>query len=117
MLSKKGRLIFSGSVVLYWALAWIIAVAIPSLGALYTLIGAGFILQFTYTFPPVLLLGHWMQLDAMKADAPWTPGMAPGSNRIYTWKQKSRWVRGFKKYWYLKSLLVRFDSHAVTETH
>lgn len=109
MLSKKGRLIFSSTVVVYWAVAWIIAVAVPSLGALFTLVGAAFILQFTYTFPPILLLGHWMQLDAMKADNPWRPGMVPGSNRIDTWRQKSRWVRGFKRYWYLKSLLVRLS--------
>ena len=115
MLSKKGRLIFSSTVVAYWGIAWIIAVAIPSLGALFTLVGAAFILQFTYTFPPILLLGHWMQLDAMKADSPWRPGMVPGSNRIDTWRQKSRWIRGFKKYWYLKSLLVRLTTHAVNK--
>jgi hypothetical protein len=42
MLSKKGRLLFSSTVVVYWGIAWIISVAIPSLGALFTLVGAAF---------------------------------------------------------------------------
>ncbi len=106
MLSTKGRIIFSVTVVLYWFLAWVIAVGIPFLGALITLVGSLFILQFTYTFPPVLCLGFWMQIDAMKGDRPWEPGMIAGSNRVDTWKDMSRFKRGFKKYWYAKAFLV-----------
>lgn len=106
MTSNKGRLLWSISVTAYWVIAWVIGSAIPNLTALITLVGSAFILQFTYTFPPVLLLGYWMQRDAMKADSEWRPGMAPGSTRIDTWKDLSRWKRGFKKYWYIKLFLV-----------
>lgn len=105
MTSNKGRLLWSISVTAYWVIAWVIGSAIPNLTALITLVGSAFILQFTYTFPPVLLLGYWMQRDAMKADSEWRPGMAPGSTRIDTWKDLSRWKRGFKKYWYIKLFL------------
>lgn len=106
LLSNKGRLIWAVTVCCYWIIAWVIGSAIPNITALVTLVGAACILQFTYTFPPILLLGHWMQMDAMKADNPWTPGVEPGSNRIDTWKDKSRWIRGFKRYWYVKVFLV-----------
>lgn len=106
MLTKRGRVIFGVSVIMYWFIAWIIGVAVPSLNALVTLVGSAFILQFTYTFPPVLCLGYWMQIDAMKGDNPWEPGMVPGSNRVDTWKQMSRWKRGLARYWYAKIFLV-----------
>lgn len=47
-----------------------------------------------------------MQKDAIAGDRPWEPGMVPGSNRVDTWKQASRWRRGFKPYWYIKTFLV-----------
>ena len=114
MLTTRGRMIFSSTVFAYWGLAWVIAVAVPSIAALITLVGAMFILQFTYTFPPLLALGYWMQRDAMREDGRWEPGMAPASNRIDTWKQASRWKRGFKRYWYAKSFLV---SPLLVSTH
>lgn len=110
MLSSKGRYYWSATVIAYWALAWVIGSAIPSINALVTLVGAACILQFTYTFPPILALGFWMQIDAGKADNPWAPGMAPGSNRIDTWRDKSRWIRGLQRYWYVKVLLVSTTS-------
>lgn len=106
MASAKSRLLWSVSVIAYWVVAWILGSAIPNLVALITLVGSAFILQFTYTFPPILLMGYWMQRDAMKADGEWRPGMAPGSTRIDTWRDMSRWKRGFKKYWYIKLFLV-----------
>ncbi|KAF7969159.1 hypothetical protein HWV62_28208 [Athelia sp. TMB] len=106
LVTTRGRIYWSTSVIVYWALAWVIGSAIPNITALVTLVGAACILQFTYTFPPILLLGHWMQRDAMKADQPWAPGMAPGSNRVDTWKDASRWKRGFAPYWYYKVVLV-----------
>ncbi|KAJ7925099.1 hypothetical protein B0H13DRAFT_2574471 [Mycena leptocephala] len=50
--------------------------------------------QFTYTFPPLLMLGLDMQLDAMTEDEAFTtPGVTP--KRIDTWRDLSRWKRGF----------------------
>jgi fumarate reductase subunit C len=109
IITIRGRWIWTFTVCAYWGLAWGIGSAIPNITALITLVGAACILQFTYTFPPVLLLGFWMQCDAIKGDNPWTPGMEPGSNRIDTWKDTSRWIRGFRKYWYVKTVLVRFS--------
>ena len=112
MFSPRGRWYWSATVIAYWLVAWILGSAIPSINALVTLVGAACILQFTYTFPPVLALGYWVQIDAGKADNPWAPGMAAKSNRIDSWRDKSRWVRGFKKYWYVKVFLVS-TSHLI----
>lgn len=103
--SKRGGYIWSFLVIFYWAIAWVIGSAIPNISALSTLIGAACILQFTYTFPPLLLLGWWMQKDACEGDNPWEPGMAKWQNRIDTWRQGSRWKRGLRKYWYAKVFL------------
>lgn len=115
LVSKNGRIFWACTVVGYWAVAWIVGSAIPNITALITLVGAACILHFTYTFPPILLLGYWVQVDASKADNAWTPGMVPLSNRVDSWKNKSRWVRGLKKYWYAKVFLVsnpvRVSSH------
>ncbi|ODV76729.1 uncharacterized protein CANTADRAFT_86508 [Suhomyces tanzawaensis NRRL Y-17324] len=50
------RVIWTVSVVVYWALAFVIASAIPQFSALTSLVGAVCILQFTYTFPPLIKL-------------------------------------------------------------
>lgn len=103
--SKRGSYLWSILVIFYWAIAWVIGSAIPNISALSTLIGAACILQFTYTFPPLLLLGWWMQKDACEGDRPWEPGMAKWQNRVDTWRQGSRWKRGLKKHWYVKVFL------------
>ncbi|EMC93302.1 hypothetical protein BAUCODRAFT_235731 [Baudoinia panamericana UAMH 10762] len=106
MLDPRGRFYWAATVIGYWAVAWVLGSAIPNITALVTLVGAACILQFTYTFPPLLLLGYWVQVDAAKGDNPWTPDMAPRSNRIDSWKDKSRWTRGLSKYWYAKLFLA-----------
>lgn len=105
--SKKSAVWWSGTTALYWVLAWVIGSAIPNISDLNTVIGSAFILQMTYTFPPVLLLGHWIQKDAMAGDYPWRPGMEPYANRSDSWRDISRWRRGFAAYWYAKVALVR----------
>lgn len=83
----------------------VIGSAIPNISSLSTLIGAACILQFTYTFPPLLLLGWWMQKDACAGDKPWEPGMEKWANRVDSWRQASRWKRGLRKHWYAKLFL------------
>ncbi|KAJ7826425.1 hypothetical protein B0H13DRAFT_1918177 [Mycena leptocephala] len=78
----------------YWAIAFVIGTGVPAIGALSGLIAAVCIFQFTYTFPPLFMLGLDMQLDAMTEDEAFTtPGVTP--KRIDTWRDLSRWKRGF----------------------
>jgi hypothetical protein len=84
-------------VLLYWALAFVIASAIPQVQTIAGLVAAICIMQFTYTFPPLLLVAYQMIKDAAIDD--------PGD----TWKNWSRWRRGFfsgKCYWKMLNIII-----------
>ena len=49
--------------------------------------------EFTYTFPPFMLLGYIVQIDAMSHDRPYDINN-PRTSRIDSWGNISRWVRG-----------------------
>lgn len=66
----------------YWSLAFVVGTAIPQVQTISSLVAAMCIMQFTYTFPPLLWAGFHMRLDAARGDV--------GD----TWLQPSRWVRG-----------------------
>ncbi|KAL1406722.1 hypothetical protein Q8F55_006126 [Vanrija albida] len=107
--SRKGGLIWSITVTFYWGLAWLVGAAVPDLLALVTIVGAVCTLQFTFTFPPLLLLGHWVQTDALEGDANQgrlVEGKDPLTERVDTWRDLSRWRRGFKRYWWAKTWLL-----------
>jgi len=63
--SKKGKVIWAAFVPVYWSLAFILAAAIPNFFGLTSLVSAICILQFTYTFPPMLFLGYKIKLGAV----------------------------------------------------
>ncbi|KAJ7898431.1 hypothetical protein B0H13DRAFT_2031890 [Mycena leptocephala] len=102
LLSTKGRYIWSTMVCLYWSLAFIIGSAIPQIQTINGLIGAIGVMQFTYTFPPLLRFGYDVISDAMVADKPYD--VKEGCyRRIDSWNQWSRWKRGlFSGRWYFK---------------
>ncbi|KDQ54668.1 hypothetical protein JAAARDRAFT_182158 [Jaapia argillacea MUCL 33604] len=83
LMSRRGRFIWTGMVFIYWTLAFIIGSAIPQVQTISGLVAAICIMQFTYTFPPLFLLGFDMVVDAAKND--------PGDS----WSSLSRWKRGF----------------------
>ncbi|KAJ3799532.1 transmembrane amino acid transporter protein-domain-containing protein [Lentinula aff. detonsa] len=100
--SRTGRLIWTGMVLLYWSLAFIVGSAIPQVATVSGVVAAICIMQFSYTFPPLLTLGYKMKVAAAGLveedslafgeliDAN-TPSKDPGD----TWMQWSRWKRGF----------------------
>ncbi|GAA5856718.1 hypothetical protein JCM5353_003812 [Sporobolomyces roseus] len=93
LMSRRGHIVWIPLVVVYWGLAFVIGSAIPSVGALSGLVAAVAIFQFSYTFPPMLLLGYMMRIDAMSLDEPFaTPGVKPRQHD--SWKSFSRWRRG-----------------------
>jgi len=103
LLSTKGRLIWSAMVILYWSLAFIIGAAIPQVQNISGLVGAICVMQFTYSFPPIMLVGYQMIIGAAKND--------PGD----TWRQFSRWKRGFfAEQWYFKLFNVVMFLGALT---
>lgn len=82
----------------YWILAWVIAAAIPQISNLTSFVGAACILQFSYTFPPLLLVGYHVQKDAMLPDEPFDPRTGQTQRVDHGMR---RWVRGYKKkFWW-----------------
>lgn len=61
-------------------------------------------MQFTYTFPPLIMLGFEVQRDAVGEGE----GFDPGTGRTTRLDSGAkRWVRGFfAKRWYIKSFNV-----------
>ncbi|KAI5474314.1 amino acid transporter [Pseudohyphozyma bogoriensis] len=93
IMSRSGAFLWSFLVIVYWALAFVIGSAIPSLGTLSGLVAAACIFHFTYTFPPLLMLGLDIGIDAAAGDEEFTtPGVTP--RRVDSWRQLSRWQRG-----------------------
>ncbi|KAJ7745981.1 transmembrane amino acid transporter protein-domain-containing protein [Mycena metata] len=93
LMTPRGRIVWSCVVLVYWSVAFVLASAIPSVGALTGLLAAMGFFHFTYTFPPLMMLGLDLQIDAALEDEPFqTPGVAP--RQVDTWRQLSRWKRG-----------------------
>ncbi|QQK40586.1 Amino acid transporter, transmembrane [Penicillium digitatum] len=92
--SRTGKLMWIGLVPVYWILAWVIGAAIPQISNLTSFVGAACILQFSYTFPPLLLVGFNVQNDAILPEEEFNPTTGQvqrvdsGIKRI---------IRGYKK--------------------
>jgi len=100
LVTHKGRIIWTVAVLIYWAVAFVIASAVPAFSAISGLVAALCILQFTYTFPPVMHLGYAVLKDAAVEDGP--PNEEGYRVPKDTWRDWSRWARGFKRHWYFK---------------
>ncbi|KAI9672863.1 MAG: hypothetical protein M1831_000299 [Alyxoria varia] len=92
--TKVGKLLWIPAVPLFWGLAFILAAAIPQFSNLSGLVAAVCILQFTYTFPPILFMGFMIKRDAVQEGEGFNP--ANGQVTRHDGGMK-RWVRGYRK--------------------
>lgn len=94
--TRKGRIAWYCLGPCYWILAFVIAAAVPNLGGIVSLVGALFMINFTYSFPGMLYLAWIVQ----KAAALPGEGFNPYT-RVTTRMDNGtkRWIRGFKKSW------------------
>jgi hypothetical protein len=72
----------------------VIAGAVPQVANLTAFVGAACILQFSYTFPPILKVGFNCQRDAMLAEEEFDPATGQVNRRDAGW---TRWMRGYRK--------------------
>lgn len=127
---RRGKWIWAALVPAYWyvpsyifkilkadtvairSLAFVIASAIPQFSNVSGLVGAACILQFTYTFPPLLKLGFDIQVHSLLPGEGFNPVTKLASQQD---KKLKRWLRGVKKEWYFKLwLLIFFLGSAAT---
>jgi len=92
--SKTGKWLWVIIVPIYWALAFIIAMAVPQITNFSAFVAALCILQFTYTFPPILMVGFKTQRDAILPDETFDPATGQ-TNHVDSGLK--RWIRGYKK--------------------
>ncbi|KAG1745205.1 transmembrane amino acid transporter protein-domain-containing protein [Suillus lakei] len=92
--ATRGKYCFAISVVVYWSIAFVIGSAVPQFSNISSLVAAVCIFQFTYTFPPFMILGYCIQLDATKGDGEFDINN-PHAHRVDTWRDLSRWKRAF----------------------
>ncbi|KAM0128237.1 hypothetical protein ACHAP3_008458 [Botrytis cinerea] len=95
--TKSGKILWIAMVPLYWAIAFVVCAAIPQFSYISGLVGALFILQFTYTFPAILGFGYQIQKDAMLPEESFNPSTGTYS---YVDRGVKRWIRGFKVNWW-----------------
>ncbi|OTB03245.1 hypothetical protein M426DRAFT_322032 [Hypoxylon sp. CI-4A] len=93
--TKTGKIWWAALVPVYWAVAFIVAAAVPQFSYIVGLVGALFILSFTYTFPAWLAMGYWIKKDAMiEEEERFDPATNTYNYVDSGWK---RWMRGFMK--------------------
>ncbi|EER36957.1 amino acid transporter [Histoplasma capsulatum var. duboisii H88] len=89
---KKGKLLWLFVVPIYWSIAFIIAAAIPDFSGFTGIVAATCILNFTYTFPPLLHIGYQTLRNAGRGEA----GFDPVTGEVLANDQGlKRLIRGF----------------------
>ena len=92
--SSKGKLIWIIFVPLYRIVALVLTASIPQITNFQSFVGAACVLQFTYIFPPFLVIGFKTQRDAILQEDTFDPA----TGRVtHVYSSLKRWIRGYKK--------------------
>lgn len=96
--SRAGKIAWVGMIPIYWSVAFVIAAGIPDFSGLTGVVAAICILQFTYTFPPLLSIAYMIKKNAMQAGE----GFDPTTGQIVKHDSgMKRMMRGFfARRWY-----------------
>ncbi|KAI9172713.1 hypothetical protein HJFPF1_02225 [Paramyrothecium foliicola] len=90
--TRGGKIIFAGLVPIYWAIAFVIAAGIPNFSGLTSVVSAFCILQFTYSFPPLLSIAFTIKKCALQEGEGWNPTTGDVARNDRGFK---RAIRGF----------------------
>lgn len=92
LVTKRGKILWAVIVPIYWSIAFLFAAAVPDFFGLTSIVAAICIMQFTYTFPPMLALGYYIKKNALQPGE----GFDPATGRVTRHDNGiRRWVRGF----------------------
>lgn len=89
--SRSGKMLFAGIIPIYWAVAFIIAAGIPNFSGLTSVVAAFCILQFAYTFPPLLSIAFTIKKYSLREGEGWDPA----TGRVTRENGLGRFRRGF----------------------
>lgn len=94
LITKRGKFIYACIVPIWWAIAFVIAGAIPDYFGFVSIISASMLLNLTYTLPPLFALGFDIQRDAIRQDQ--GEGFDPTTGQVRRSETTvQRWSRGF----------------------
>lgn len=98
---------------IWWSLAFVVAAAIPDYFGFVSVISASTVIQFTYSFPPILAVGYNVHFFAMEPQ-----GFDPRTGRVArTDSGVRRWVRGLTSgKWYMNVLHLLYAGGALATT-
>ncbi|KAF2101224.1 hypothetical protein NA57DRAFT_34581 [Rhizodiscina lignyota] len=94
LITKPGKIIYACIVPVWWAVAFVIAAAIPDYFGFVAVISASMLLNLTYTLPPFFALGYDIQRHAIRPHQ--GEGFDPTTGQtVRTETTVQRWMRGF----------------------
>jgi len=110
--ARAGKLIWIGMIPVYWSIAFVIAAGIPAFSGLTGVVAAVCILQFTYTFPPILAVAYMVKRNALQDGE----GFDPLTGQVVRHDSGvKRALRGFMaKRWYVNVLHILYAMGALT---
>jgi len=87
-----GKIVWAFLIPVYWGIAFVLAAGIPNFAGLTSVVAAFCILQFTYTFPPLLSVAFWIKKYSMREGE----GFDPATGQVIRHDSGfTRLVRGF----------------------
>lgn len=110
--ATKGKWIWVAFVPFYWGVAWVLAAAVPQISYLGSFVGASMILQFTYTFPPILMVGFNVLKDSMTEQDVFIPSTGEvrradgGFQRLWRGYKKKLFMNLFDTIYFLGALVT-----------
>ncbi|KAF7177776.1 hypothetical protein CNMCM7691_006210 [Aspergillus felis] len=90
--TRGGKLFWVILVPVYWGIAFALAAGIPNFSGLTSVVAAVCILQFTYSFPPLLALAFWVKRAALRDGEGFDPATGQTVRHDHGVR---RFVRGF----------------------
>lgn len=112
--TTTGKFWWAALIPVYWGIGFIVAAAIPNFNYISGLVGAIFILSFTYTFPAFLALGYNVRRDAMDPEQERFDPTTRTYNYIDTGMK--RWIRGYMKRPFLNTWNIIYFLGALATT-
>ena len=92
--TKAGKILWAIIVPIYWSVAFVVAASIPDFFGLVSVVAAFCIIQFCYSFTPLLALGYFMRRDSIRKSE--GEGFNPATGQVVRNDSGvKRWARGF----------------------
>lgn len=92
---RGGKILWMIIVPIWWSVAFVIAASIPDYFGFVSIISAATVIQFSYSFPPIIALGYNIHFYAMRSHP--DNGFDPTTGRIT--RNLTGWRRFVKGFW------------------